>query len=741
MFKRTLYYLAKPLISRRLQIRIRQSFGRRTLRNSTGVWPIKEAAGRKPGGWPGWPGGKQFALVLTHDVEGSRGVERVRQLAELEMEYGFRSSFNFVPEGGHSVPEDLRAWLVDRGFEVGVQDLHHDARLYRTREDFWNSAQKINRYLKEWKAVGFRSAYMFHDLEWLQDLDVLYDSSTFDTDPFEPQPDGMDTIFPFWVGARGAGSESERNGTREPGYVELPYTLVQDLNLFIVLQEKSIDIWKRKLAWIASREGMALLDTHPDYMSPGPRSTKPDEYPIDYYREWLRHIRDDYAGRYWHALPAEVAKFYKAECPRAPQPAHRRVCMLSYSFYETDNRVRRYAEALVKQGCSVDAISLRREDSQPDQEVIDGVTVYRIQKRRKDEKSSLQHLLRLCRFWFRSAKLLQDSAFGRTYDLVHVHNPPDFMAFAACISKWSGAKIILDIHDIVPELYQNKFHPVGVRVIVAALKWVEKCSMRFADHVIVSNHLWHKTIVARSAPAEKTSVFINHVDPAIFYPRARTRNDGVFTILFPGSLSWHQGVDIAIKAVARVRSELPGVQLHIYGTGDARESLIALAKSLDLEEQILFREVVPLDQVAQIIANADLGVVPKRANSFGNEAYSTKIMEFMSQGVPVIISRTKIDSYYFDDSVVCFFEPENVEELAESILRMARDKEYREMLSRNALAYVDRHGWDRKKSEYLSLVDSLVRGLPVAIASPSSAAKVPAGAGDPEPAPVSDPLP
>ena len=728
------------MLPRRLQIYIRRVFGKRARRTTAGVWPIKEAAGRKPDGWPGWPDGKQFALVLTHDVEGPRGVERVRQVAELEMACGFRSSFNFVPQGNYAIPPDLRAWLVDHGFEVGVQDLRHDARLYRSRDHFRQSAREINQYLHEWKAVGFRSAYMFHDLEWLQDLDVLYDSSTFDSDPFEPQPDGMDTIFPFWVARRVDDSTSAEVETRDLGYVELPYTLVQDFNLFIVLEEKSIDVWKRKLAWIAERGGMALLDTHPDYMSSGPGPGRLDEYPIDFYREWLCHIRDEYAGRYWHALPAAVAKFYKAECPRAPQPAHRRVCMLSYSFYETDNRVRRYAEALVKQGCSVDAISLRREDSQPDQEVIGGVTVRRIQKRRKDEKSSFQHLLRLCRFWFRSADLLRRSQSGENYDLVHVHNPPDFMAFAACFPKWRGAKIILDIHDAVPELYGNKFRSAAVKAIVGALKWVEKLSMRFADHVIVSNHLWHETIVARSVPVEKTSVFINHVDPAIFYPQARTRKDGIFTIVFPGSLSWHQGLDIAIKAVAKVRHELPSVQMHIYGSGHAKDDLVTLAKCLQLEEQVQFREVVPLDRVAEIMANADLGIVPKRADSFGNEAYSTKIMEFMSQGVPVIVSRTKIDSYYFDDSVVCFFEPENVDDLAESILRLARDQEYRDMLSRNALAFADRNSWDRKKNEYLSLVDTLVAGTLKARTNPSSTSEDPAEAESREAASVSERL-
>jgi glycosyltransferase involved in cell wall biosynthesis len=519
----------------------------------------------------------------------------------------------------------------------------------------------------------------------------------------------MGTIFPFWVPSCGANAAEDSEASR-PGYVELPYTLVQDFNLFIVLQEKSIDLWKRKLAWIASQGGMAFLDTHPDYMCFGPESPKIDEFPIAWYREWLQHVRNDYAGRYWHALPAEAARFYKTQCPLVPAPAHRRVCMLSYSFYEMDNRVRRYAEALVKQGCAVDAIALKREDSQPDYEVIDGVSVFRIQKRQKNETSSLQHMIRLCGFGLRSAKRLRRFRSTRAYALIHVHNPPDFMVFAARVSKRHGAKLILDVHDIVPELYGAKFPSWSTNSIVAALKWIEKLSMRFVDHVIVSNHLWYQTIIDRSASPEETAVFINHVDPAIFYPHPRTREDGGFVISFPGSLSWHQGLDIAIKAFAKIQHELPNPQFHIYGVGQAKESLIALVKDLGLRARVQFRDVVPLQSVPEIMANSDLGVVPKRADSFGNEAYSTKIMEFMAQGVPVIVSRTKIDDYYFNDSVVCFFEPENVDQLAEAILRLSRDKEYGERLIGNARQYADLHSWARKEQEYLDLVDALVNG-------------------------------
>jgi hypothetical protein len=300
-----IYYWIKPWLPGLLRLSIRRWWARRTRARCHGVWPILESAGVPPEGWSGWPNDSKFAVVLTHDVESQRGLDRVKQLAEMEVSLGFRSSFNFIPEGSYQVPAELRQWLVDRGFEVGVHDHRHDGHLYRSRSHFLASTHRINHYLKEWDAVGFRSGYMLHKLDWVHDLDVRYDASTFDTDPFEPQPDGAKTIFPFWVSGR-AGH----------GYVELPYTLVQDSTLFVMLEEKSSDIWKRKVEWITSRGGMALLNVHPDYVAFDGQKPQADEFSAAHYREFLGWVRQTYDAQYWHALPREIADFWRKQMHR-----------------------------------------------------------------------------------------------------------------------------------------------------------------------------------------------------------------------------------------------------------------------------------------------------------------------------------------------------------------------------------------------------------------------------------------
>jgi glycosyltransferase involved in cell wall biosynthesis len=396
--------------------------------------------------------------------------------------------------------------------------------------------------------------------------------------------------------------------------------------------------------------------------------------------------------------------------PPSPARSPKAICMLTHSTYETDNRVRRYAETLARRGDQVDVIALCSGDVPLGRVTIDGVNVHRIQRRERNERSKWTHVWRLLRFLLTSSVLMTRLHRGRRYDLIHVHNMPDFLVFAAWYPKLTGAKLILDIHDIVPELFVSKFNTGDKSKYVSALKVIEKASAAFVDHVIVSNHLWHKTLVARSVAESKCSVFLNHVDPAIFYRRERTRTDGKFIVLFPGSFQWHQGLDIAIKAFARIKDKVPHAEFHLYGVaggGSLQNDLVALASGLGLDGRVKFHNSLPIDQMANVIANADLGVVPKRADSFGNEAYSTKIMEFMSQGVPVVVSQTKIDSFYFNNTVVRFFPSGDDQAMAEAMLEVIANKDLRSALIAGGYEYVANHSWDVRKKDYLDLVDTL----------------------------------
>jgi peptidoglycan/xylan/chitin deacetylase (PgdA/CDA1 family) len=294
-----IYYFLKPFIPRTLQLFLRRKLIRRKRLRYSYIWPIDENAAEAPEGWSGWPEKKQFALVLTHDVDTAKGHENSLILMTLEKELGFRSSFNFVPER-YQVSPSIRNALSANGFEVGVHGLTHDGKLYSSKRIFKERSIKINRYLKQWNAVGFRSPAMHHNLDWIRDLNIKYDASTFDTDPFEPQSDSVHTIFPFWV----------KGNSGKKGYVELPYTLPQDSTLFVLMKEKGITIWKEKLDWIAKKGGMALLNVHPDYINFKNRNCSIEEYPIKFYKDFLEYVKIKYEDKYWHILPREMSCFW-----------------------------------------------------------------------------------------------------------------------------------------------------------------------------------------------------------------------------------------------------------------------------------------------------------------------------------------------------------------------------------------------------------------------------------------------
>ena len=237
-----------------------------------------------------WPAGYRFAFVLTHDVETSKGQDFVRAVTDLEEEMGFRSSFNFVPEG-YKLDLNLIQELRDRGFEVGVHGLYHDGNLFSSHKIFIERARRINFHLKELGSVGFRSPLTHRNPEWMQELDIEYDLSFFDTDPYEPMPGGCMNIWPYKIGR----------------FIELPYTLAQDSTLRS-LGEKSPRLWMDKLVFILSYNGMALLNSHPDYLK--------EKTLWDMYIEFLGAVSS--RGDYWNALPQQVARWWRVRTGDLP---------------------------------------------------------------------------------------------------------------------------------------------------------------------------------------------------------------------------------------------------------------------------------------------------------------------------------------------------------------------------------------------------------------------------------------
>ena len=384
-----------------------------------------------------------------------------------------------------------------------------------------------------------------------------------------------------------------------------------------------------------------------------------------------------------------------------------KVCMVTYSFYEGDTRVMRYAEALAERGDEVDVIALGRDEALG-KEIVHGVNVFRIQGRKSDSSSRTSYALGVVFFFFRSMFLITRTQFRGPYRLIHIHSVPDFLVFSAWLPRLLGAKIILDIHDLLPEFYASKYEIAQTSITFKLLVAIERVSAAFAHHVIAANDIWLTRIVSRSCTSNKCTALVNVPDLQVFSKQGKRHGNGRFVIIYPGSLNWHQGLDIAIRAFDSIKHEVPYADFQIYGEGPGRAELVQLVQELQLSERVIIKNPMSTREIARVIEDADLGVVPKRRDGFGDEAFSTKIMEFMALGVPVIVSDTTVDTYYFDSSIVHFFRAGDEQDLGRAMLLLIRDARLRDELARNAASFVGKNNWGVLKKKYFEIVDSLV---------------------------------
>ena len=296
-----LYYSMRPLVPRRLQIALRRAYAPLQRAIKFPGWPVepilvegqyehlrnrlRQSEGRPIPFVNFWPDAKRFCCVLTHDVESEKGIEAIPRLLEIEQRHGFSSLWNFCAEE-YPIPAGLFDELRAVGCEIGLHGILHDGKLFASRSSFESNLPKIHGYLGQWQAEGFRSPATHRRAEWMPELGAMYDTSFPDTDPFEPIAGGCCSIFPFFI----------------DGMVELPITLAQDHTWFEILGNRSISAWLLKSEWVIHHHGLINLIVHPDYMLDAER--------LQLYESFLLFLKRQPGG--WHALPREVAQWWKA---------------------------------------------------------------------------------------------------------------------------------------------------------------------------------------------------------------------------------------------------------------------------------------------------------------------------------------------------------------------------------------------------------------------------------------------
>jgi glycosyltransferase involved in cell wall biosynthesis len=382
--------------------------------------------------------------------------------------------------------------------------------------------------------------------------------------------------------------------------------------------------------------------------------------------------------------------------------------MVAFTDYPVDTRVRREAEALVERGDEVDFICLRTP-SLGDRRSLNGVALHPVMRfDYHDGARPRDYVRRYLIFHLAALVRVLELQVRRRYDVVHVNTMPDSLVFSALGAKLLGAKVVLDVHDLMPELYASKFGLDETHWVIRLLLAVERRSIAFADRAIAVHRPHLEALVRHGNPAEKFTILMNVPDPALFRPRAAAPQPSPFVLIYHGTVGSRHGLDVAVRAVALARRAVPGLELRIIGDGDYFPRVRALVEELGVEDSVrLDQRFIEIEALLPTITEASVGLVPILDDPFTQYMLPVKLLEYVALGIPVIASDTRTIRSHFDEDMVCFAAPGDATDLAAKIVALHGDPERRSRLAACAHRFNDAHNWDREKARYLALIDSL----------------------------------
>jgi glycosyltransferase involved in cell wall biosynthesis len=390
----------------------------------------------------------------------------------------------------------------------------------------------------------------------------------------------------------------------------------------------------------------------------------------------------------------------------------RRHCMVVDNTWP-DFRVERESRALLAAGWKVDVVCVA-EPGEPRVEHLDGLTIHRLPVRRRRGEGLRVQLVEYVSFLVLAFVAVVRLDRRRRYASVQVHNVPDFLVFAGLGPRLRGARLILDLHDLMPEFFASRFGGDLSHPLVRLVRLQERLSCAVADRVITVTDLWRDVLIERGVPARKIGVVMNLPDPGLIPPLSpeaeRVEPAGPATLLYHGTLTRRYGIDICLRAVAEVRQERD-LRFVIHGRGEALPELRALSSELGLDGSVEFStRFMPTAELPGLLRRAHVGIVTYRRDVFTDGILPTKLLEYAALGIPSVVGRTPVTERYFDDSSVRFVDGESVSEVAAALRDLIDDPELRASLSRNARAVATRHTWPEEAAAYVSLVEGLGPG-------------------------------
>jgi glycosyltransferase involved in cell wall biosynthesis len=383
------------------------------------------------------------------------------------------------------------------------------------------------------------------------------------------------------------------------------------------------------------------------------------------------------------------------------------ILMMAYSYYESDPRVIRAAEAAVSAGFDVDFLALRRPDS-PAIELVRGVQVIRVNYAKYRGGGRLAYILSYLRFFISCFLKTTALWFKRRYVAVHVNNMPDFLVFTTLLPKLFGAIVLLDIHDPMPNTFASKFKQGNSGILFRLLLWQELLSAAYCDRVLtVHEPVKSGILVEHGLPPDSIEVIANFADDNVFQLRRSFSVKGKVRLVFHGTIVERSGLRILMTALARVRHK-DAISVRIIGEGDFSQGLKDLIHQYQIEDVVDFdNHSYPVHSIPALIENCNVGLVPLEISSATNYALPLKLLEYVSLGLPVVAVRNEAITHYFKENDCIFFDGNDADSLSATLDRIAEHPEILTCYRERSVALRPRFLWSTEKVKYIDLLRQL----------------------------------
>ena len=383
-----------------------------------------------------------------------------------------------------------------------------------------------------------------------------------------------------------------------------------------------------------------------------------------------------------------------------------RACVVRQSAYPMDMLICREVKALCEAGFQVDVICVRLPGEKAE-EFVNGVHVYRIPAL-LGKGSVVRYATKYLSFFFLAALKLTVEHVRQPYALIQVNTMPDFLVFVTLFPRLMGARVGLFVYEPMPELWATLHRK---SYITRLLEIIQKLAIDYAQVVFAVTQQQKETFVARGAPADKITVILNVSDTHFWDPfvaNSASREHTQFTLICHGAIEERYGHDTMLQAIQMVKDQIPNLGFRVLGSGSYLNKFLSQVAAMGLDTCVQYLGWVSLQQMAEELQDADVGIVAQKSSLYSNLVHTGKMYDYLAFGKPVLASRLKSVQAYFDSGALYWFEPGDASGLAQGILDLYRHPEQRAALVENSQKLYSRYNWEKQKAIYLSAYQELL---------------------------------